>query len=331
MVSRRAVSRRGILAGLTFAFLTASTAGAQAWLSPKGEAWLTLGYGNMFATRHYFGSPDPDGTNSIDRGHMRSQTVGVQVGYGITDRLSASVGIPFVTSKYYGAFPHTFDGVPVPQDDGKYHGFLQDYSIHLGYQLLTGSIAVAPFATAVIPSHSYPTLTHAAPGKRLNEYWLGASAGARLDRILPGSYVEVTYAYVFVDKVKGIDLNLDRSNVGMELGYFVTPSLAVRFLGTGHYTHGGLVFRTPSNLPPDLYAHHDQIGKTSAVNLGGGLSYTLTGSTEVYASYIRTVYGRGGHKIDHALSFGVGWSFSPEQIIRRAFPPRRAGTTGGGH
>jgi hypothetical protein len=30
------------------------------------------------------------------------------------------------------------------------------------------------------------------------------------------------------------------------------------------------------------------------------------------------VYGRGGHKIDQGLSFGVGWSFSPQQIIRRA-------------
>jgi len=323
MVSRRAVSRRGILAGMTFAFLTASTAGAQAWLSPKGEAWLTLGYGNMFATRHYLGSPDPDGTNSIDRGHMRSQSIGLQVGYGITDRLTASVGIPFVDSKYYGAFPHTQNGVRVPQDDGNYHGFLQDYSIHLGYQLSTESIAVAPFVTAVIPSHSYPTLTHASPGKGLNEYWVGTSAGSRLDRILPGSYVEMTYAYVFVDKVEGLDINLDRSNLAAELGYFVTPSLCARLLATGHYTHGGLVFRTSANLPPDLYVHHDQIGKTSAVNLGGGLSYTLTGSTEVYVSYIRTVYGRAGHKIDDALSFGVGWSFSPEQILRRAFPPTK--------
>jgi hypothetical protein len=310
---------------MAFSLLMVSTAEAQAWLSPKGEAWLTMGYGNEFASKHYLGSPDPDGTNTIDRGHMRSQTVGIQVGYGITDRLTASVGIPFVDSKYYGAFPHMANGVAVPQDDGQYHGLFQDYSIHLGYQLVTGSFAVAPFATAVIPSHSYPTLTHTAAGKGLHEYWLGTSAGSRMDGILTGSYVEMTYAYVFVEKVKGLDINLDRSNLAIEIGYFVTPSLAARVLAAGHYTHGGIVFRTPFNLPPDLYAHHDQIAKSSAVNLGGGLSYTLTGSTEVYASYIRTVYGRAGHKIDHAMSFGVGWSFSPEQIVRRAFPPRAGG------
>ena len=43
-------------------------------------------------------------------------------------------------------------------------------------------------------------------------------------------------------------------------------------------------------------------GGPGAINLGGGLSYVLTGSTEIYASYLRTVQGRGGHKIDHALT-----------------------------
>jgi hypothetical protein len=326
-VRRARTSMRGILAGLTVALLASSTASAQAWLPPKGEAWLTLGYGNVFATKHYLGVADPDGTTELDVGHMRSQSVGLEVGYGITDRLALSVGLPFIDSKYEGNFPHRLNGVPVSQDDGQYHGYFQDYRINLGYQLFNGPIAVAPFATVVIPSHSYPTLSHVAPGKGLNEYWLGFGAGSRLDQILTGSYVQVTYAYVFVEKVQGIDLNLNRSNMGMELGYFLTPSLAMRFLAMGHYTHGGLVFRTPADLPPDLYPHHDQIGKTSAVNLGGGLSYTLTGSTEVYASYIRTVYGRGGHKIDQGLSFGVGWSFSPQQIIRGVFPPKSAGVT----
>jgi DNA-binding response OmpR family regulator len=32
--------------------------------------------------------------------------------------------------------------------------------------------------------------------------------------------------------------------------------------------------------------------------------------------------GRGGHKIKDALSFGVSYSFSPAQLVRRAFPPK---------
>lgn len=319
------VATRGIFAGLAIAAVNASSAGAQAWLPPKGEAFFTLGYGNIFSTKHYLGLADPDGTTETDAGHIRGQTLGLSVGYGITDRLAVSVGIPFVDSKYYGSLPHRLNGVPVSQDDGQYHGYLADYRINLAYQLFRGSIAVAPFATVVLPSHDYPTFSHAAPGRGLNEYWLGFSAGGRLDRILTGSYVEVTYAYAFVEKVEGIDVNLDRSNFGMELGYFLTPSLAMRLLGSGFYTHGGLVFRTPGSLPPDLFVHHDQIGHSSEVNVGGGLSYALTGSTDVYATYIRSVYGRSVHKIDHGISFGVGWNFSPEQIIRRVFPPKSPG------
>ena len=58
--------------------------------------------------------------------------------------------------------------------------------------------------------------------------------------------------------------------------------------------------------------------------LGGGLSYVLTGSTEVYASYIRSVYGRDAHKIDNGISFGVSFNFSPKQVARRYFPKSSA-------
>jgi hypothetical protein len=44
------------------------------------------------------------------------------------------------------------------------------------------------------------------------------------------------------------------------------------------------------------------------------------------ASYLTQVQGRGGHKIKDALSFGVSYSFSPAQLVRRAFPPKFAAT-----
>ena len=315
--------RRSAVFGLsTGLILSSAFVTAQAWLPPKGEASLSLGYGNLWHTQHYLGLPDPDGTTTTDAGHTRVQSVGLQLGYGVTDRLAVSVSLPFVYGKYEGNFPHRTNGVIVQDDDGRYHGTFQDYRINVAYQIFNGPIAVSPFATAIIPSHSYPYYSHAAPGRDLYEYQLGFSAGGRLDRILTDSYVELTYSYAFVEESKGIDVNLDRSNLGLALGYFVTPSLAVRVLGSGYYTHGGLVFRTPANLPPELVPYHDQIGKTSAINLGAGVAYVLTGSTEIDVSYLRSVYGRGGHKIDHGLGFGVNWSFSPAQIIRRTSPPK---------
>jgi hypothetical protein len=326
-------NRLMVLIGLTAALLSPAMARAQAWLPPKGEAWLSLGYGNTFATKHYFGVVHP---GEIDAGHMRGQAIGLQMGYGVTDRFELSVGIPFVSNKYYCTDPSSPFCTPHPSltrpdysiDNGLYHGTFQDYRINVGYQLFTGEIAVAPFATAVIPSHDYVYFAHSAPGKGLHQYLLGFNAGASLDRILPGSYVQASYDYAFVEHVLGINLN--RSDFGIELGYFLSflsPSLGIRFLGTGYYTHGGLAFVAPPDLLQrpnglELFYHHDQIGKARAVNLGGGLSYLLTGSTEIYATYLRSVYGRDGVKIDQGISFGVTWNFSPLQIIRQYFPPK---------
>ncbi len=61
--------------------------------------------------------------------------------------------------------------------------------------------------------------------------------------------------------------------------------------------------------------------------MGGGLSYALTGSTEVSASYSRNVYGRLIHKLDQGLSFGVTYSFSPAQLVRRYFSKNSGRTT----
>jgi hypothetical protein len=78
----------------------------------------------------------------------------------------------------------------------------------------------------------------------------------------------------------------------------------------------------PYDSSNPIYLHHDQIEHASGINLGGGLSYLLTGNVEVYASYLRTVIGHSGHKIDHGIAFGVSWGFSPKQVIRRMFGPR---------
>ena len=186
---------------------------------------------------------------------------------------------------------------------------------------MQGRVAVAPFVSAVIPSHSYTYFAHAAAGRDLHEYLLGSSFGARLDQLLAGSYVELTYSYAFVEHVLGI--HHDRSNGLLELGYFLTPSLSMRGIATGFYTHGGVNGVAADRLPPpEIFLHHDQIGHESGISVGGGLSYVLTGSTELYVAYLTQVQGRGGHKIKDSLSFGVSYSFSPEQVVRRVFPPK---------
>jgi hypothetical protein len=307
----------GLLTGLIVALLSSASVRAQAWLPPKGEAWLTFGYGNIYSAHHYGTGENPPDPSA---GPTRSQTFGLVVGYGITDRLALNVSIPIVDSVYHGSRPHIINGVILTPDDGHYHGYFQDFRINLAYQAMSGTVAIAPFATVVIPSHGYPTLSHAAPGKGLNQVLLGFAAGASLDRIVPGTFAEVYYDYAFVEKV--VNINTNRSDFGFQTGYFITPTFGLRFVAAGYYTHGGIAYNTPANLPPELFVHHDQLAKSSIVNVGGGLSYVLTGSTEVSVSYLRSIYGRTGHSIDQGLGFSFTWSFSPEQIIRRAFPPK---------
>lgn len=306
--------------GAVLAGCVAPAASAQAWLPPKGEASLALGYGDIFVNRHYLGTSANPGDNiENDFGHIRSQSIQIALGYGLSDRLAISAALPYVLTKYYGTpgqnfFPHT-----ISIDDGHYHGIFQDFRIDLDYQLLREPVAVAPFFAAVIPSHSYTYFAHAAGGRDLHEYLLGSSFGARLDQLLPGSYVELTYSYAFVERVLGF--HHDRSNGFLELGYFLTPSLSARGIATGSYTHGGVNGVAADRLPPpEIFRHHDQIGHESGISVGGGLSYVLTGSTEVYASYLTQVQGRGGHKIKDSLSFGVTYNFSPSRLVRRFSP-----------
>ncbi|HEY3122534.1 MAG TPA: hypothetical protein VGK70_00555 [Thermoanaerobaculia bacterium] len=302
---------------------------AQAWLPPGGEAFISVGYSNLFVTKHYLGTAaDPGDNVEKNRGHMRSQTVVAEVGYAVTDRFALSAGLPFTEAKWYRA-----GGIGNPHDpkidDGNYHSTFQDYRVEALYQVVRSPVVLTPFVAVVIPSHDYQYFAHSAVGRDLQEYLLGVNFGGRLDRFLPGAYVQAKYTYAFVERVLGI--HHDRSNGALELGYFVTPSLGARFLASGFYPHGGLVFRSPAdfqgptNATNPVFLHHDQIGHDSGLSLGGGLSYALTGSVDLYATYVQQVQGRGGHKIDHGLSFGVSYGFSPTQVVRHLFGPRIPG------
>jgi sulfite exporter TauE/SafE len=62
--------------------------------------------------------------------------------------------------------------------------------------------------------------------------------------------------------------------------------------------------------------HHDQLARSDYLNLGGIVSYALTGTVDVYASYQATAWGKNIHAIQPALTFGMSWGFSPRRVIR---------------
>jgi hypothetical protein len=68
----------------------------QAWLPPRGEASLSLGFSHAFASEHvgYQGNP-------VAPGDMLWNYVVADLGYGVTDRFAVRLTLPpLVVSKY---------------------------------------------------------------------------------------------------------------------------------------------------------------------------------------------------------------------------------------
>jgi hypothetical protein len=267
---------------------------AQAWLPEQGTfSWSAVI--NNSLNKHHYG---PDGSQ-VDIGHTRTHSVGFIASYALSDRWLVTAGIPFVRTRYEGPAPHR-----TRVDDGEFHSTFTDFRFSLHYQLFEQPFALAPYVTLVIPSHDYETLGHAAPGRGLEEAWIGFFAGKSVHRWIPRTYVQGRYTYAFVEKVAGV--SHDRSNADLEIGHFVTPQWSIRALATWQETHGGIPVPIPPTDP--LFPFHDQLAAESYLNLGGGVSRSLSERMDLYGIYLRSVRGRNAHKLDHSFFLGFGYS-----------------------
>ena len=208
------------------------TASAQAWVPPKGEAVVSLGWSRNWADHHLdylgaFASPGDMIWNNAVSG----------LGYGVTDRLAVRVNIPFVISKYVGTRPHPARPGKPPLDDGSWHSTFQDFRAEVRFRATTGSLAVTPVVALLVPSHWYESHGHSAFGKNQIEGQFGINVGRVLDPVLPDAYLQARYVFAVTGKTLGISHN--RSNVAFDLGYFVTGSLTVSAFGAWTKTHGG--------------------------------------------------------------------------------------------
>jgi hypothetical protein len=297
-----------LAAGIGFWLASASPGLAQAWLPPKGEAWATFDYSNLFINRHYWS----DGS-SYSAGEISSNTYLTNLGYSITDRLGVTVALPYADAKYDGKNPHL-----LPTDGGERQGSFTDFHLEARYNVFSRSAALTPFVTAILPSHHYEYFGHAVVGMDLKQFLVGTGFGFRSDSFLPKAYVVGRCSYAFVERVA--DVWHDRGNLDLQLGYNVTPALQVFGLGTGQYTFGGV----PQNLPAirstwsaETLHHHAQTGKSELLGFGGGLEYQLTGTIAVGGSYLRTVWGRSDHAVHSLFNVAVTFGFSPRQVIRK--------------
>jgi hypothetical protein len=300
-------------AALTVAFLCASSTPvlAQAWTPAQGEGTVAVQFQDAFVKYHQLP------TARLDRGHIRGESLLVDFTYGLTDKVAVSVALPYVASKYNGPFPHIRnDGSTL--DTGASHSTFQDFRFDVRYNVSRRDFVLTPFVGSIVPSHSYDYFAHSAVGRHVREVQVGTYWAKLLDPVVPGLFVEGRYSFGFAQRI--LDISHNRSNLDLEVGYFVKPELRVFALGTGQLTHGGLDLYGNSRaaLGDVLYWHHDQISRDNLLNVGAGAAYDLSPSVGVYGSFMRTVAGRNVHALDHGVTVGMTWSFVKGQEGARA-------------
>ena len=296
-----------LLGGL---MLAAGTASAQAWLPPKGEAALSLGWARTWADHHI--GYDGVGGNP---GDMTWNNAVSDLSYGITDRLAVRLNIPFVMSQYVGPRPHPARPGKPALDTGAWNSAFTDFRAEVRFKATTGALAVTPVVAIVFPSHWYESMGHSAFGNNAVEGQFGVSVGRLLDPVLPNAYLQARYLYAVPEEWAGI--RPTRSSAAFDLGYFVTGSLTVSVLGAYTKTHAG--WRAPVDFPPATnpnFYNHDRLTKHEYFRFGGGASYALTGSIEVGLNYYATLWARSDINMS-GIALSVTYGFSPAQVIKR--------------
>ncbi len=292
------------------AAMSTSSARAQAWVPPQGEGTVSVLFSDVLAKYHYLP------TTRQDFGQIRAETLLVDLTYGLTDQIAISVGIPWVASRYNGAFPHPLmdlTGVS-PLDDGTYHQTFQDFRFGVRYNVARRAVVLTPFVGTTVPSHDYTYFAHSAPGRDLNELQLGVSAAKLLDSVAAGLFVQGRYLFGVTEKV--LDIPHNRSILSLEVGYFLTPRLRLLGLSTGQLTHGGVDAPAPTDNV--LFPQHDRITRDEFINVGGGAGFSLSGKVDLFGSIIHTVDARNIHAIHRGVLFGVSWSFDTRRAADRA-------------
>jgi hypothetical protein len=301
--------------------MSAVPARAQAWLPPQGEGAVSILFSDVLANNHFFG------TQPVDAGRIRAESMVLDVTYGVTDRIAISAAIPLVASEYAGnssspfAVPHPqplYPGVN-PLDNGSYHTIWQDFRFGARYNLVKKrGFALTPFIGSIVPSHDYEIFAHAAAGRNLNEVQFGVSAAKVFDSALPGVFVQATYSYGIVQQV--LDISHNRSMLGAEVGYFVTPRVRIIGLSSGQITHGGIDATPELGFDPIRFPVHDQITRDNFVTVGGGGAYAVSEKIDLFGSVVHALAAaqRNSHQIDRSVTVGLTWSFSTRRANTRA-------------
>lgn len=293
---------RAIIVSLAVLILQLSIshmASAQAWVPSKGEGSVTFTYQKVDVRDHFNALGEQE-----DRGRIHTHNTIMSLEYGLTDRLALDFDVAYISSKFDGQGRRRPHG---PVDDGFFHPTFQDVHFDLRYNAFTRPLVVTPFIGMTIPTHDYEVRGHSAVGRGFKELLLGVNVGRQLDPILPNAYAHVRYSFAILKRFA--DLNLNRSNADLEIGWLANKSIALRFIGSWARTHGGFEF------PGDIHDEHDfdihdRVARVSFLQLGGGVTFSVKRSFDLHVAYAPApIYARNSHG-DAGIVVGVTWRFS---------------------
>ena len=293
----------------------AARARAQAWLPAKGEGTASILFTNVVSTDHYL----PD--QRFDFGRIDSNTMLLDVTYGLSDRVAVNVALPVVSARYTGDFPHR----PITLDDGNWHTTSQDFRFGVRYNAVTkGHMKVTPFIGTDLPSRDYEFYAHAAPGRGLKEINAGVAVGRLFAGL--GLVVQGRYSLAFSEGV--LDQSRRYSLASVEAAYFLTPRVRLLALTASRIGHTGIDLAPDSGrvLPAEVFLHHDQISREKYLNVGGGAAVSITDTVDLFGSFTTTVTGRNTHAVNRGISVGMGWSFGGPSALTRAARDAREDT-----
>lgn len=294
---------RAALVVLAFA-AGARPAAAQAWAPRRHQGDVTFvtqmidHVGRVFRDVRF----DCCGTTNV--------AIGVDVDFGLSDRWSVSVSLPYVFARYRGGPPEGPAAfLPYPELDSCHclHSSFQDVVLGSHYNLLKvrRSFSLMTSMAVGIPTYNYDYAGEAVVGFGLTELGMAADVGEQLDFILPGLSIYGHYGYTIAERA--LDISHNRSNTFFEASYTLPNRLAGHMILSGQRTHGGLRFPFDIEPFPERYTEFHRLLQDNYFQAGVRGSYTWR-DWDLSLSFLRTVSGNNTHDV-HVYTVTAGRPF----------------------
>jgi len=245
-------------------------------------------------------------------GTADTQSLNIEVDYNLTERLSISIGLPYIRKRYNGSAAHDPLALDPPRpeienvDIGDWNSSLQDFHLGLRYLMRDGPLSIEPYVYLGAPSHDYPFFGHAAVGQNLLKLDVGSdflwTPG------LSNAYYQLSLGYVFVEETLGVDIS--HWLVSAKTGYFFSDSISGNVFAQLKKGHG-LTF--PDDFPPprisEMWYQHDRLVKHNYMNVGIGLDWRINSKYSLAASVMTMTWAEQVHDMQYTVTIGLSRSF----------------------